>query len=388
MPCTARERGRHNAPVVPSRRAKALARFDDRVREPVNALAAIHPRLADLAVSFPGLLVALALPAPRLDPKPVIAATVAGEPLCAIAQAAHVPMWMRKLPIGAFTGPLPYVRCATARRSSKDFHRRISTAIPRSPVIASTWLPAVLEAFDTGTEAAAIWLAHHLKDRRTTVSTKDVRLLMLWAWYATTTHGACPDVPRARWHQHLPLMRALDLADDWFLTVRMHGHLAAAPVKDIWCEAKTIDGYDFLPITTSQDITAEAEAMKHCLATHGCAFLLCTNRARFWSIRKDDARVATCEVQGGTPDMFPRIKQLKGYRNASVAPEVRAAAWRWLRSHDLHDIEPARAYWSDQHMDRQAWQATWRGYWIEKGRIPPWLPLVPDDDVLIMDEFA
>jgi len=62
------------------------------VQARVRAVAARHTRLADLAVSFPSLLFALALPRPDIDPGPAIARVIDGRPLREVAAAARLPV--------------------------------------------------------------------------------------------------------------------------------------------------------------------------------------------------------------------------------------------------------------------------------------------------------
>ena len=56
----------------------------------VRALAMRHSRIADLAVSFPALLFALAVPRPRLDPACALARVVDGRALAEVAAAADL----------------------------------------------------------------------------------------------------------------------------------------------------------------------------------------------------------------------------------------------------------------------------------------------------------
>jgi hypothetical protein len=85
---------------------RRLRRYDPRFQATVRALAARHSRIADLAVSFPALLFALAVPRRGLDPAPALARVVDGAGLAEAAAAAELPMWTRKLPPEAFARPI------------------------------------------------------------------------------------------------------------------------------------------------------------------------------------------------------------------------------------------------------------------------------------------
>jgi len=71
---------------------RRLRRYAPAVQARVRAVAARHTRLADLAVSFPSLLFALALPRPDIDPGPAIARVIDGRPLREVAAAARLPV--------------------------------------------------------------------------------------------------------------------------------------------------------------------------------------------------------------------------------------------------------------------------------------------------------
>src|SRR5215471_19323922 len=86
---------------------RRLRRYSRAAQPRVRALADRHPRLADLAVSFPPLLFALALPRLGQDPEPAIVCAIEGRPLGEIAATAGVPRWLRRLPVDGLTRPLP-----------------------------------------------------------------------------------------------------------------------------------------------------------------------------------------------------------------------------------------------------------------------------------------
>jgi hypothetical protein len=67
---------------------RRLRRYHTRFQGAVCALAMQHPRMADLAASFPALLFALAVPRPGLDPAPAVARVIDGFGLAEVALAA------------------------------------------------------------------------------------------------------------------------------------------------------------------------------------------------------------------------------------------------------------------------------------------------------------
>src|ERR1700719_2424268 len=113
-----------------------LRRYAALFQPHVRGLAGRDVRLADLAVSFPALLFALAAPRSGFDPTPAIARAIGGANLAELAGAAGIPMWLRKLPPEAFVariGKLP---------DGELFRRRIANHPPRSEKLAPRALAA------------------------------------------------------------------------------------------------------------------------------------------------------------------------------------------------------------------------------------------------------
>src|SRR5262245_33793239 len=81
---------------------RQLGRFAERFRHSVHRLALRRRYLADLAVSFPALLYALAVPRRGFHPEPVITRVIAGASLVQLCEQAEVAFWLRKLPPEAF----------------------------------------------------------------------------------------------------------------------------------------------------------------------------------------------------------------------------------------------------------------------------------------------
>jgi hypothetical protein len=116
---------------------KRLRRFPLRHRPAVKAVAERHLRVAELAISFPALLFALAVPRSGFEPTPIIGAIIAGAPLRDLALQVGLPMWSRKLMPEAFERPLD------ALPNGDVVARQIANHLPRSPKLAPRWLRAV-----------------------------------------------------------------------------------------------------------------------------------------------------------------------------------------------------------------------------------------------------
>lgn len=85
---------------------RQLRRYHPHVQAKVRARAMQHARIADLAVSFPGLLFALAVPRAGRDSTLALAHVIDGRSLAEAAAAAGIPLWLRRLPPEAFIFPI------------------------------------------------------------------------------------------------------------------------------------------------------------------------------------------------------------------------------------------------------------------------------------------
>jgi hypothetical protein len=360
------------APVQGPARSDALERQLKRYRPPfqraVRGLAAQNSRLADLALSFPALLFALAVPRPGLDPACAIACATKGDALAGVAAAADVPLWLRRLPPEAFTCRI------AALPDSKLFRRQIANHLP-SRKAGSVWLQAVAEMAEVAHETAAVWIAREITREQRSVKLDRLRLVGLWMWFSGQPETLGHKIIQKHWSPDMRFGSALDAADEWRMNVDIHINLGRGPIADLWLRSTRVAGYDFLPLASASEIVEEAAAMKNCLRSYGRD--LAFNCSRLWSIRKDGRRVATLSVGIRHGDPLPNITELRAAGNKDVPPEVSWAVRRWLHMHDLFRIDTKRRDWRTVPLDRSTWASIWRPYWVAKRRIPEWLPLSP-----------
>ena len=346
---------------------RRLRRYSAAAQTAVRTAARTHVRVADLAVSFPVLLFALAMPRRELDPACALTAVIDGRPLADVAQAAGVPLWLRRLPVDALAKPLPLLP------DGDLFRQRIANHLPRSPKLAPIWLDAVSFAAQVAHEPFAIWIARALTRNAKEVKLGQLRHLGLWAWFSihpgTTGHQLMP----RPWQPAMSFKRALKAAWEWHTRVELHINLGEAPIADMWLSAGFVGNYEFLPLRCTDDIVAEAGAMENCLETFGDN--LAHNRSRLWGVRVNGQRVATLQLAQHAGDPLVTIRQLKGERNREVPVEVWWAARQWLHRHDLPSIDMRRHPWGKASLDDAAWRSLWKPYWMAKRRIPTWLPL-------------
>jgi hypothetical protein len=332
----------------------------------VRALASRHPRIADLALSFPTLLFALAAPRRGLDPAWAIARTIAGARLTDVAAVAGVPMWLRRLPPEALSDPIGRLP------DSASFRRQIANHLPARKV-APIWLRAVADAADLADEAFAVWIARELVRDKRSVNCKRLRLVALWAWYSNHPDTFGHRMIEKRWTPDLQFPSALDAAFEWRTTITVHVNLGREPLADMWLRPARLCGYEFKPLASGPEIVEEAMAMGNCLRGYGCN--VAHDQFRLWSVRQDGRRVATLSV--GFRGPLPNVTELEGPRNSEAPFEVWWAARQWLNTYDLSRTRPKIPAWYSLPLDRAAWLSLWRPYWLAKRRLPGWLPLAP-----------
>jgi hypothetical protein len=352
-----------------------LSNFRPAVQPRVRALAAEHVWIADLAISFPAVLFALAFPSKREAREAALRLVTSGAPLAAVAQSARVPLWLRNFLPQAFETPL------LALPDSPDFRRRIANHLPKSWRTAPKWLENVAKATETADEEVALWFAREapLKEERAKTfkrrpRNQHKRLVAFWAWHsrhADPSHTPNPTPWRSEMQWKAALSAALDWRDALFLPL----HLGDDHLADTWLEDGIVDEYSFVALRSQADVKAEAEAMKHCVARYGAD--LADNYVRLWSVRRDGERVATLSLETVNGPL-PQIRELAGPMNAAVPIEAWIATRRWLLSQDRPDLDVTRFQTKVARVDGRSWRRMWRPYWIAKQRIPSWLPLTPD----------
>lgn len=367
---------RLRAPIDRERRvARQLRRFAPRHRAAVARLAARDVRLADLSLSFPALLFALAVPRPGFAPEPVISLVLAGVPLKRLARLAGLPMWSRRLMPEAFVEPI------AGLPDGERIACRIVNDLPRSPKLAARWLAAVSFMARHGTDEAVVWIARELARDAKAVADKRLALIALYAWFSASPSSRAGALIVGPWQSTMAWATALGHASAWLERVSLHAYLDGRPVTDTWLRPGAFEGIEFRPLCSAVEIDEEAEAMRHCVRTYADAVAL--NRCRLWSVRRAGVRLATLEIGVGRyRGPLASVWQMQGVANTGVDRAVWATVQRWLNSHDLAALQPSIGDWATFAPGRATWLAMWRPYWLAKRRIPEWLPLSPTAQAL------
>jgi hypothetical protein len=351
---------------------RQLRRFGADVQPRVRALASRHPRLADLAASFPALLFSLAIPGGRFDAEPIIADVIAGHALKSLSGRAGIALWIRKLQPEALVRPLPMLPLEA------EFAKRIVNHIPRQPKIVADWLDTVAFAARWGHEDFAIWCARNFPMKRKPRAR--LRLLTLWAWFSTQTGTRAHGFMERPWNPNIELRAAREAASEWIDTIDLFLNLSDGKIADAWLAPGVVDGYEFVSLLSAPDLLEEARTMKNCLREYGSN--LAHDYSRLWSVRKDGRRVATMQISCWTGHPLVGIYELQGAQNRDAPVEVWHAAERWIRQQESVFFFDKQAKWDSVPLDRNAWLAMWKPYWLAKKATPEWLPLAPSRNAL------
>ncbi|HRN83778.1 MAG TPA: hypothetical protein PK857_03080 [Hyphomicrobium sp.] len=351
-----------------------IARFPSPKRAAIRRLALTSPRVADLAVTFPAALHALA--SRRGAPKrrtEALALVHAGAQLRDVAAALDLPLWLRRLPPEAFSGPL-----GTFPRSD-IFARRIVNHLPTASDHCAFWLQSVLFGAQAADETFALWLA---QQRVFLEPGNPEDLFAVTAAYAAISTGP---PSRAKtlivvpWRPEMALDTAVCAAKSWFNRMRLVMQLGEGALTDPWLGAGEARGYDFVPLLDEGAILAEAAAMQNCADQY--ADRLARDKCRLFSIRRRGVRIATLEI-----GPHPReagvlaIAQLKARHNLPTTAEVWQAAHTWLGTQKsikraTIGATPDRPLYSD------VWKRLLADYRSRKDGAP-WLPEHASKDTL------
>jgi hypothetical protein len=334
----------------------------------VRALAGAHPALADLALSFPALLFALARPRDAAAAARARAAVCAGRSLREAAAEIGLPMWLRALPAQAFVeplGPLP---------DGPLFARRVANHLPPAP-LAADWLVIVAHAARWGDEAVAVWAAQEFLRAPKSFDAAGLSLVCLWSFFSARPDTEAGRLSRKRWSPRMTFARALDEARDWTQNLELVLWLDERRI-DGWLAPGNVGDYAFAPLASAADVIEEGERMRHCVRTYGETLL--ENSCRLWRVSRAGQTVATVEI--GALGRFLTVTQAKARENRLVAPEVERAIHEWLRAQPLTEAPPRD---SGRHELRRAvWLKLWRPYWLAKRAFPDFLPLAPSEEAL------
>ena len=312
-----------------------IERFHEPYRDAVRALSRTSPALADLAVTFPGLLFALASGYGSQGARDrCLAAVRTGIALKQVAEILDVPFWLRRLPAEAFTGPLATLP------DSGDFSRRIVNHVPSESWKAAGWLDRVLLVRELADDDLALWMAWRSKAVPRFRDANRLILLCAWAWFSSQPDTFGASLIRHPFDAALGLRKALDEAETWKKRVELAIALGDG-IRDTWYSVGSARGFDFVPLSKLDDFLTEARLMDNCLDQFGSQVQ--QRNTRIFSIRKRGRPVADLEIAPHEEDpSMPRVEQLRGPGNRRAAQGVWQAVFTWLSQQPSRPLAASR----------------------------------------------
>ncbi len=339
-----------------SRRARRLATFSTPYRRYVAGLTSCSPALEDLADSFPALLFALVSGYGTVARREACCETITdGGSLRMAAERLDLPLWLRRLPANAFSGPLSKLP------GGVDFSHQITSLMPVDPRQAPGWLARLQCACDCCGPEFAIWAARQRRLPFRSDLPDGFLLLAAWAWFSSQPGTSGHRVLRRPWHPEIGLGKSIDEMLVWRRRIALAERLGNTP-GGVWLSEGHALGYDFVALNSVDDFIAESAKMGNCLDQ--CADYMSCWSSRVFSIRRGDRHIADVEIIARhSADGMPTIEQLKGPRNRSVSPQVWQATFAWLGSQTLKPFgRPSALLASKGHASRRVLKEIWAPY--------------------------
>lgn len=348
-------------------------RFAYPARREVRRLMRSSPRLADLAVVFPGAMYALAARRGSQETRDAALALIEdGAALKTVARTLELPLWLRRLPPEAFQkaiAPVP---------SSENFTRRIATRLPAVPSHSALWLDSVAFGARACNEDFALWLADQPIFSEPGKPEQMFGVLAAYAWHSRAPHTRGHSLIVVPWRPEIAFDTALCAAKSWLNRMRLTLQLGPGVLTDPWLSGGQVRGYTFVPLLDRTEILAEARAMQNCADQY--AERLADDRCRLFSIRREREHVATLEVGPHSREAgMLAITQLKGRHNMAAPLDVWQAAYAWLAAQSGLRRLPPRIP-PERKLDAEAWRQLMAPY-RKTADGAAWLPEAPTQAV-------
>lgn len=333
-----------------------VRRYAGRFRRPLRRLSAISPRYADLLFSFPAACVSIVTKRGTLtDAREALRLADGGAPLADIAAALQLPMWLRKLPPEAFDRALPK---SIGEESDAEFGRRVVNMLPAGRQSPACWLNWMLAARVAGGDEFSLWVAAQPIFRAKWPPPLNALLpLAMFAWFSQHPELEATALMGARWTARMSMDRAAYLTRRWLHRVLQDLCLALPASRSVWAQQRHVDGFDFVPLLTSDQLAEEGVRMHNCLATY--SIYVVHGVCRLYSVRSNGTSIASMDVRSLQGNGVPGIAQLLARGNSKAPAEVHEAADAWLKL-QLRDACGVEAFnWgipSDAAFRSHVWQ--------------------------------
>ncbi len=355
-----------DVPALSEAQELMVGRFAVPIRREIRRLMRGSDRIADLASVFPGALFALATGHGSAEMRREALEQIdAGTPLKTVARTLGLPLWLRRLPPEAFTGPLGPLP------SSEAFTRRIAARLPHSAAESAFWLSTISFATRACHEDFALWLAEHPLYGEPGDAQRVFAVLSAYAWFSNDPVTRGQGLIVVPWRPEIAFDTALCAAKSWFNRVRLRLQVAPGVIEDTWLTPATVNGLTFVPLVEARDILDEAHAMQNCADQY--ADKLVRDRCRLFGIRKGASRVATMEIGPHQREAgVLSINQLKSRHNMPAGLDVWQAAHAWMAQQTALKRLPTLSL-PERQIDHKAWREMMADYRRQKSGAP-WLP--------------
>ena len=357
---TTRLESRRNSPPIAE---SEVERFCEPFRDAVRALTRSSPQVADLALTFPGLLFALASGYGSAgDRERTVAAVKSGASLKQTAGILGLPMWLRRLPAEAFVTPL------TMLPDSADFNRRIVNHVPSEAWKSSGWLDRVQLARHLVDDEFSLWMAWRSKAMPRLRDANRLVLICAWAWFSKRPESFGGSLLRQPFDASIGLRKAMDEADIWKRRIELAVTLGEG-IKDTWYEPGSARGYDFVPLARLEDFVAEGARMDNCLDQF--APQVQQRNTRIFSVRRLGRPVADLEIAPHAEDpTMPTIEQLRGPGNRRAASGLWQAAYSWLGTQAARPLPASRPHTgASRGVARRIWEPMFAWHAGKRGEL-------------------
>jgi hypothetical protein len=343
-----------------------VGRFDPARRSSVRRLMVSSPRIADLAIAFPGALYALASRSGAAKRRArALDLIVQGAPLRDVAAALELPLWLRRLPPEAFSGRFG------AMPTCELFSRRIANHLPTTAENSAFWLKSVTFGVRGCDDYFALWLAQQPVFLEDGDPERLFGLLAAYAFFSNSDYSRAQSLIVLPWRPEMALDTAVCAAKSWLNRMRLVLQVGKGAIADPWLVPGEARGLTFMPLLDHAAILAEAHAMQNCADQY--ADRLARDKCRLFSVRRRGVRVATLEI-----GPHPReagvlaISQLKARHNLPASAEIWQAGHTWLGGQgDIRRSTGGAA--PERPFDGAIWDALMGPYRAQKDGAP-WLP--------------
>lgn len=109
-----------------------------------------------------------------------------------------------------------------------------------------------------------------------------------------------------------------------------------APFPEPWIAQEILNGVEFIPLLSGQELFEEGKAMHHCVGTY--ASFVTNGKSYIYSVRKNGKRVATLELKRAqdpyTRDTKYEIGQIRAECNENPDKSIKNISLKWITKHN------------------------------------------------------